>query len=163
MSVLLAGLGKYITMFLCWHRNLLETSKIDKALLHECRSYPYWFSISYISTMILTFFAIYIRMILTFSVFLDVMSKGYVSLNTLNEAIRVTLGEREQSTVFPKSKTNSTPGVQLRILGWKKEEVSWLGLWDPRQEFQREGHPACALFLLTTLESRVFLIYSSHR
>lgn len=89
--------------------------------------------------MILTFVAIYIRMILTFSVFPDMMSKGYVSLSALNEAIRVPLGEREQSTVFPKSKTNITPGVQVRILGWKKEEFSWLGLWDPRQGFQREG------------------------
>lgn len=50
MSILLAGTAKYITMFPCWHRNLLETSKMDKALLHELRSNPYWFSISYIST-----------------------------------------------------------------------------------------------------------------
>lgn len=52
------------------------------------------------------------------------MPKGYINLNILNEVIRVQVGEKELSKLSPKSKTNSSPGVQLRIQGWKEEEVS---------------------------------------
>lgn len=47
--------------------------------------------------------------------FPDMIPKGYVDLNILNEVIRVQVGERELSKLSPKSKN----------WGWKEEEVSW--------------------------------------
>lgn len=83
-------------------------------------------------------------MILTFSVlypqyFQTRWPKIYISLNILNEVIRVQCGERELSKLFLKSDAGSTLGVQLRTLSWKVVYVSWPDPSDLVQEFQTEA------------------------
>lgn len=95
--------------------------------------------------------------------FPDMIPKGYVDLNILNEVIRVQVGERELSKLSPKSKTNSSLRIEV---GRKKRSA---GHTPPTECRNSRGRATLLVLCLsqnkevTTLQGRAGLIYSSNR